>query len=286
MPELLSAFRTYIYSTLVRRKSSHDWLQRQARDPYVKKARIVSYRARSAFKLLEVDERFKIFAPGQVVVDLGASPGSWCQVAVKKVNAITPAECIADRNEPTLVHVLDERVRLAAEALPKRGVKVLANLTPVMEKPLIHPTHGLVIGVDLLDILPYPGAVFLPHSDFTKGKTKRKILEQLAGRPVDVVLSDMAPNASGISQLDHEAIVGLCTEALRFGVTVLREGGTFLCKIWTGSGDQALRALLRTHFAVVRNVKPPASRDESSELYLLGTGFKGLPQQPVEKINS
>ncbi|GAV05189.1 hypothetical protein RvY_15357 [Ramazzottius varieornatus] len=255
-----------------RSKSSHEWLLRQSKDPYVKKAKAVSYRARSAFKLLEIDEKYKILQPGHVVIDLGAAPGSWSQVAVKKVNAYIPPDITKDTREALMVKVerTDNGIfEYVDEEVPEGNTK--------------KASCGIVIGVDLLDITPYPGAIFLKDSDFTNPKVQKKILDMLEGRPVDVVLSDMAPNASGMRTLDHDAIITLCTEALIFAVRVLREKGTFLCKIWSGGSNKDFESLLKKHFTLVKFVKPPASRDDSAETYFLATGFRKEGREPKEK---
>ena len=206
-----------------RSASSTRWLQRQLNDPYVAEAQRLGYRSRAAFKLLELDQRFHLLRPGQRVVDLGAAPGGWTQVAV----AATRAE---------------------------RG-------------------QGRVVAVDLDDMTPVPGAVLL-RADFLADATPAAIAAALAG-PADLVLSDMAAPATGHAPTDHLRIVGLCEAALAFAETVLRPGGGFVAKVFQGGAEAALRLALQRRFERLRHAKPPASRAESAETYVVATGFRG-----------
>lgn len=208
-----------------RGKSSQDWLTRQLNDPYVKLAKQHRYRARSAFKLTEINKQCHLLQPGQVVVECGASPGAWTQVAVMAVNSLPHA-----RNK----------------------------------------SQGTVIGIDLQTIHPLPGATLLGGRDFTSPQTQQKVLELLSGRKVDVVLSDMAPKASGVKDLDHENIISLAYAALGFAVQNTVEGGSFLCKVWEGFLMQQLIGDIKKSFRTVKVVKPPASRSDSSEKFLIG----------------
>ncbi|XP_038064166.1 rRNA methyltransferase 2, mitochondrial-like [Patiria miniata] len=216
--------------------SSQQWLSRQFNDPYVKQAKVENYRARSAFKLLEIDARFRLLRPGHVVVDCGAAPGSWSQVAVEKVNAQG-----TDPNKPM----------------------------------------GKVISVDLLHFEPIEGAVLLTESDFTHPATQSRILLLLNGQLVNSVLSDMAPNSTGMHEMDHENIIGLCKSALGFARDILREDGHFLCKLWDGHETGRLKEKLAAEFRGVKVVRPDASRKESSEIFLLGRGFKRYLVHPL-----
>ncbi|XP_059163913.1 rRNA methyltransferase 2, mitochondrial-like [Physella acuta] len=221
-----------IYSTKFNQKdptSSNKWLERQRRDIFVKQAGIENYRCRSAFKLLQINEKFNILLPGNIVIDCGAAPGSWCQVAVKKVNALE-----TDPSKP----------------------------------------KGLVIGIDLQHMAPIEGAFLLSCSDFTSDVTQAKIKTILGDRQADVVLSDMAPAATGMKSHNHEIIVNLCFSVLLFSLHVLKNGGTMLCKIWMGADQKRLETAMNKVFEHVRVVKPEASRDDSSEIFLLGRGFK------------
>ncbi|KAL3876745.1 hypothetical protein ACJMK2_034542 [Sinanodonta woodiana] len=211
--------------------SSQLWLRRQLNDPYVQKARVENWRCRSAFKLLEIDDKRDILKPGNIVIDCGAAPGSWSQVAVKRVNS--SAE---NPGDPT----------------------------------------GIVIGIDIQHMFPVPGATILDQHDFTKKETQVKITELLSGKQADVVLSDMAPNASGSRELDHDQIVQLCMSVLEFSSKVLRPGGTVLCKLWMGRDTQTLNSVMDRMFDRVKVVKPDASRSDSAEIFLLGTDFVGI----------
>jgi len=194
------------------------WLERQINDPFAAKARALGYRSRAAFKLTEIDDRFRLLKPGARIVDLGLAPGGWTQVAIE------------------------------------RGVK-----------------H--IVGVDLLPVDPLPPAEIL-QMDFTDPACGPLLIERLGGPP-DVVLSDMAPNTIGHRETDHLRIVGLVEAAMAFAVEVLKPGGVFVAKAFQGGGADRLIAELKTHFREVRNVKPKASRAESSEVYLVATGFRG-----------
>ncbi|XP_060077746.1 rRNA methyltransferase 2, mitochondrial-like [Ylistrum balloti] len=219
---------------------SQKWLTQQLNDPYVKRAKLENWRCRSAFKLLEIDEKHKILKPGNIVIDCGAAPGSWCQVAAKKVNAT--------KSDP-------------------------------------HRPAGTVIGVDLLHIEPLDGVTFLTKSDFTNKDVQNTILESLNGKKVQVVLSDMAPRASDARQLDHERSVELCASVLRFSVTILRHGGHLLCKLWMGPEQDKLHRALDRMFASVKVVKPPASRNSSSEIYFLAKDFTGVPSDKSKVVS-
>lgn len=213
-----------------RSKSSQDWLTRQLNDPYVKLARHENYRARSAFKLKEIDDHHKILHPGQVVVECGAAPGAWTQVAVSRVNSL----------------------------------------------PNVKNKQGLVVGIDLLGIHPLPGAIFLCGKNFTHPETQQEILKILNGRKVNVVLSDMAPNASGTRALDHENIIDLAYSALNFAVQHSALRASFLCKVWDGSRDTKLKSDMERYYGSVKVIKPNASRKDSSEKFLLGKNFQGI----------
>jgi 23S rRNA (uridine2552-2'-O)-methyltransferase len=201
-----------------RTPSSQHWLERQLSDPFVAKAKAHGWRSRAAFKLTEIDDRFRILKKGARVVDLGCAPGGWVQVALE------------------------------------RGA-------------------GQVAGVDLLPVEPLAPAHLL-EMDFTDPACGPRLIE-LIGGPPDVVLSDMAPNTMGHRQTDHMRIMALIEAAADFAIHTLRPGGAFVTKAFQGAGMDELIASLRPKFAEVRNVKPKASRAESSEVYLVATGFKG-----------
>jgi len=204
--------------------SSQKWLERQLNDPYVARAKREGYRSRAAFKLLEIDEKYKILKPGQRVVDLGAAPGGWSQIAATKVGA-----------------------------------------------------KGRVVGIDLLPIDPLPGVDFI-QLDFLDESAPGKLIEMLGG-PADVVMSDMAANTTGHKKTDHLRIMGLAEAAIYFAREILAPGGAFLAKVFQGGTESQLLADLKRDFAVVRHVKPAASRADSAELYVLATGFRGAAEQ-------
>jgi len=211
-----------------RKLSSTKWLQRQLNDPYVKRARTEGYRGRAAYKILELDDKYRFLVPGARVVDLGCAPGGWCQVAVKRVNA------------------LGERTSKA---------------------------QGYVLGIDLQEVDPIPGAE-IHQLDFMDEEADDKVRDWLGG-PADVVMSDMAAASSGHKQTDHLRIIALCEAAAYFAFDVLQEGGTFVAKVLAGGAEGDLQKILKQRFAKVANVKPAASRSDSSEKFVVATGYKG-----------
>ncbi|KAF7417758.1 hypothetical protein HZH68_000411 [Vespula germanica] len=213
-----------------KKHSSQLWLERQLRDPYVEMAKQENYRCRSAFKLLEIHKRKNIFNFGDTVIDCGASPGSWSQVAVKLTNA--------DGKQDGSI--------------------------------------GKVIAIDRLPISPIEGATVLGNMDFTKVDTHRKVYQLLNETKANVVLSDMAPNATGVRELDHENIMKLIYYAMKFALQVLCKDGLFLVKIWDGSKTIQLQNDLTKFYTSVKIHRPNATRSESSEAYVLAKGFKGL----------
>jgi 23S rRNA (uridine2552-2'-O)-methyltransferase len=204
--------------------SSTEWLARQLNDPYVAEAHRLGYRSRAAFKLIQLDERFHLLAPGRRVVDLGCAPGGWTQVAVERVGP--------------------------------------PGATP-----------GAVVGIDINPTDPIPGATVL-QGDFTDPATDARIRAALGG-PADLVLSDMAAPATGHAATDHLRIVALAEDAFSFAKTVLKPGGAFITKVFQGGAAGELLAALKRAFAEVRHVKPPASRAESAETYVMAKGFRG-----------
>ena len=203
--------------------SSQRWLQRQLNDPYVAEAKKRGYRSRAAFKLLQIDDQFHFLKPGGHVVDLGAAPGGWTQVAVERVK-------------------------------PGKG-------------------GGVVIGIDITPIEPIAGATVLAK-DFYDDDAPA-VLEKLLGGPADVVLSDMAAAATGETQVDHIRIMGLAEAAHDFARSVLKPGGAFVAKVLRGGTERTLLDRLKRDFINVRHVKPEASRADSAEMYVVGTGFRG-----------
>jgi 23S rRNA (uridine2552-2'-O)-methyltransferase len=207
-----------------RTASSRRWLQRHLDDPYVAEAKRRGFRSRAAFKLIELDDRFRLLRPGARVVDLGAAPGGWTQVAVERVRAGKPG-------------------------------------------------GGRVLAVDLLEMTPVEGAEVL-RADFLDEGAPQLIRDALAG-PADIVLSDMAPPSSGHPGADHLRIMALLEAALGFGRLVLGPGGAFVCKVWQGGTEANVLASMKRLFRSVRHVKPPSSRAESAEIYVVATGFRG-----------
>ncbi|MCA6111930.1 RlmE family RNA methyltransferase [Bradyrhizobium cenepequi] len=206
-----------------RKLSSKLWLERQLNDPYVAKAKAQGYRSRAAFKLVEIDDKYRLLKPGMTVVDLGAAPGGWSQVAAKRVGA--------------------------AEG------------------------KGRVIAIDLLEMGEIPGVTFA-QLDFLDNDAPEKLIAMMGGR-ADIVMSDMAGNTTGHRKTDQLRIVGLVETAAAFACDVLSPGGTFLAKAFQSGADAELLAQLKRDFATVRHVKPAASRQDSSERYVLATGFRG-----------
>lgn len=201
-----------------RTTAQQQWISRQLNDPYVGMAKDQGYRSRAAFKLIEIDAKYKFLKPGAKVVDLGAAPGGWTQVAVE------------------------------------RGCTT-------------------VIALDILEMAPLAGAHVL-KADFLDPAAPGMIEKLLDGK-VDLVLSDMAPSTTGHRETDHLRIAALVEAAIDFAVAVLRPGGNFVTKFRQGQEEQALIKHAQRHFAKVVRMKPPSSRTESSELFLVSTGFKG-----------
>jgi 23S rRNA (uridine2552-2'-O)-methyltransferase len=219
--------KTRVKTGKSRSLSSKLWLERQLNDPYVARAKREGYRSRAVYKLAEIDDKYRFLKPGGRVVDLGAAPGGWSQIAAKRTGA-------ADSKD---------RVR------------------------------GRVIAIDILDMDPVPGVDFL-KLDFLDPSAPDILKERLGGK-ADVVLSDMAANATGHRKTDHLKIVGLVEAAAEFAAEILAPGGAFLAKVIQGGTEGELLAMLKRDFATVRHVKPAASRADSAELYMLATGFRG-----------
>jgi 23S rRNA (uridine2552-2'-O)-methyltransferase len=207
-----------------RKASSQRWLERQLNDPYVARSKREGYRSRAAYKLMEMDDRFGFLKPGGRIVDLGAAPGGWSQVAAKRSGS--------------------------TDAEPR------------------------VVAVDYLEMDALPGVVVL-QADFLDVDAPERIREALGGAKADVVLSDMAAPTSGHKATDHLRIMALCEAAADFARAVLAPGGVFLAKVFRGGTEHTLLADLKRDFAKVQHVKPPASRADSPELYLLATGYRG-----------
>lgn len=202
-----------------RTPSSRAWLERQISDPYVARAKREGFRSRAAYKLAEIDDKYRLLKSGARVVDLGAAPGGWSEIATRRVGA-----------------------------------------------------NGRVVALDILDMKPIPGVGFL-KLDFLDDTAPERLKAMLGGE-ADVVLSDMAANTTGHRQTDHLRIMALAETAAQFAREVLAPGGIFLCKVLQGGTEAALLAELKREFETVKHVKPPASRTDSAELYLLARGFR------------
>jgi len=205
---------------MARSKSSREWLDRHLNDEYVQRAQVEGYRSRAVYKLLEIQRRDQLIRPGQVVVDLGAAPGGWSQVALELVG----------------------------------------------EK-------GAVFALDILPMDAIAGVTII-EGDFREQQPLEKLQQALAGRDVDLVISDMAPNLSGMATVDQPRSIYLCELALDFAVQTLKPGGNFLTKIFQGEGFDAYMRQLRENFASVVTRKPQSSRSKSSEVYLIGRDFR------------
>lgn len=234
--------------------SSQDWLSRQQRDPFVKEAQKLNYRARSCFKLLQIDSKYKLLKPGRFVLDLGAAPGSWCQVAAQK---LMPSRLLTKEIEGLICS--ENNAKLADESRLKLN------------------QASLIVGIDILAFDDIPGVICLSECDVTSEDAvlKLKRIIQVSGKRFDLVISDMAPNASGSKENDHLKIIYLCANALRMCETgLLSKGGDFLCKVWAGDTLERFEDILKDKFENVNQVKPKASRNESSELYFLCRNFR------------
>src|SRR5262245_20594966 len=215
------------------KKVNQAWLSDHVNDPYVKLARKEGYRARAAFKLKEIDEALRLIRPGQVVVDLGSTPGAWSQYV---------------------------RRRFAPKTAGGGGAAVGA-------------LDGTIVALDVLPMEPIEGVLFI-EGDFRDGATAAALATSLQGRAVDVVLSDMAPNLSGVAASDAARMADLVELALHFASQHLRHDGTLVAKVFHGSGYSQLVERFKHSFRVVKAIKPKASRDKSAETFLVGIGLK------------
>jgi 23S rRNA (uridine2552-2'-O)-methyltransferase len=217
-----------------RSNSSTKWLQRQLNDPYVTRAKAEGMRGRAAYKIMELDDKFRFLTAGARVVDLGCAPGGWVQVAVPRINALGE----------------------------KKGRDV-----------------GTILGVDLQEVEPITGATMY-QLDFMADDADKQVMEWLGGE-ADVVMSDMAAASCGHKQTDHLRIIALCEAAAYFAFDVLSEGGTFVAKVLAGGAEAELNKMLKLKFKKVAYVKPPSSRSDSSEKFVVATGFKGSSSDEV-----
>ena len=210
-----------------RKLSSKLWLERQLNDPYVAQAKREGLRSRAAYKLSEIDDKYHFLKPGITVVDLGAAPGGWSQIAARRTGAVDG--------------------------------------------------KGRVVAIDLLEMPDIAGVSFA-QLDFLEQDAPEKLLAMMGGR-ADVVMSDMAANTTGHRKTDQLRILGLVESAAAFACEVLNPGGAFLAKVFQSGADAELLSQLKRDFASVRHVKPAASRQDSSERYLLAMGFRGAPHR-------
>ena len=206
------------------RASSQRWLERQLNDPYVGAAKREGFRSRAAYKLAEIDDKHRFLKAGKRVVDLGAAPGGWSQIAAMRVQSVAG--------------------------------------------------NGQVVAIDVTPMEPLPGVATL-HLDFTAEGAEERLKGMLRDHRADVVLSDMAAPTTGHTRTDHLRIMGLAETAAHFAIDVLEPGGVFLAKVLQGGTERELLDLLKRTFQTVRHVKPPASRSDSAELYVLATGYRG-----------
>ena len=216
--------KTRVKTARRRSSSSTRWLQRQLNDPYVQRAREEGYKSRAAYKLIELNDRYKLLKPGMRVLDLGCAPGGWLQVAVPRV------------------------------ASP--------------------PENPHIVGIDYLEMEPVPGTIIL-QKDFTDEDAPDALIDALGGHKVDIVLSDMAAPTTGHKPTDHLRIIALVELAADFAVQILNPGGTFVAKVFQGGTEHTLLASLKKQFASTFHAKPPASRKDSAETYLVARGFRG-----------
>lgn len=216
--------RVRVKTARKRTTSSQRWLERQLNDPYVVASKRDGFRSRAAYKLREIDDKERLLKPGQRVIDLGAAPGGWSQIAADRVKSLEG--------------------------------------------------RGQVIAIDYLGVEPIPGVVIL-EEDFTGDEAEQHLKGLLRDGKADIVLSDMAAPTVGHTGTDHLRIMGLAEAAAHFACDVLTPGGVFLCKVFQGGTERALLDVLKRNFRTVKHVKPPASRSDSAELYVLATGFRG-----------
>jgi 23S rRNA (uridine2552-2'-O)-methyltransferase len=214
-------------------KVNRAWLNDHVNDTYVKLAKIEGYRARAAYKLKEIDETFSLIKPGQLVVDLGSTPGAWSQYVRRKMSPKTATG----------------------------GGAAVGEL------------NGVIIALDILPMVPVEGVVFL-QGDFRESEVLQRLTEEMKGRQADVVVSDMAPNLSGIASADTARIENLVELAIEFAQNHMRPQGALVVKVFHGAGYDQLVKLFKAAFLVVKPIKPKASRDKSSETFLVGLGLK------------
>ncbi len=219
------SLHTKVKTAKGRKLSSTRWLQRQLNDPYVAEARKQGYPSRAAFKLIELDDKFRVLKAGKRIVDLGAAPGGWTKVAVERT------------------------------------------------KPGGENDTGIVVALDINEMEPVSGATVLLR-DFLDEEAPDLLKEALGGQ-ADIVLSDMAAPSTGHAATDHLKIMALCEAALEFACEVLAPDGVFIAKVLQGGTENEMLAVMKRNFKTVRHAKPPASRSDSAEMYVIATGYRG-----------
>ncbi len=214
-------------------KVNRAWINDHVNDTYVKLAKLEGYRARAAYKLKEIDETFGLIKPGQLVVDLGSTPGAWSQYVRRKMSPKTATG----------------------------GGAAAGTL------------NGVIIALDILPMVPVEGVVFL-QGDFREAEVLQRLTDEMQGRLADVVVSDMAPNLSGIASADTARIENLVELAIEFTQNHMKPQGALVAKVFHGAGYDQLVKMFKASFLVVKPIKPKASRDKSSETFLVGVGLK------------
>ena len=213
------------------RKFVSDWARRHVNDPYVKQSLKDGYRCRSAYKLIQIQQKFKLFKAGQTVMECGCSPGSWSQVAAKYINAGQ----VYDPNQ----------------------------------------TKGFLVGCDLLKVEEVAGAKLFGNMDFTHEQSQKVLIEAVENRPFDLVISDMAPNASGVKTLDHDRLMKLAFQVKDFCLNHGQIGTSMVIKVWQGNLlDPFVKMLKKNHFQNISLFKPKASRADSAEVYIIAQNLK------------
>ncbi len=216
--------KTRVKTASRRKTSSTRWLQRQLNDPYVARARKEGYKSRAAFKLIEINQKYRLLKPGMHIVDLGCAPGGWLQVAARETRS--------------------------------------TDMNP------------LIVGIDYLETAPVPGTIIL-KKDFTEDDAPEMLITALGGKKADLVMSDMAAPTTGHKPTDHIRIIALVEMAAQFAFDILAPDGVFIAKVFQGGTEHELLKILKQRFASTFHAKPPASRKDSAETYLIAKGFKG-----------
>ncbi|WP_024901446.1 RlmE family RNA methyltransferase [Robbsia andropogonis] len=252
---------------MAKNRFSHAWLHDHINDPYVKMAQRDGYRARAAYKLKEIDEQDKLIRPGMVIVDLGAAPGSWSQYARNRLGMLSRKKSdVGTQQDGHAVATDAASMRKAAE----RAQPASPALSPDQPSTAL---NGRIIALDMLPMAPIADVAFL-QGDFREDDVLEKLEKMLGGCKVDLVISDMAPNLSGVALADAARIEHVCDLALEFSQRHLTPDGALLVKCFHGSGYSQIIEKFKHQFRVVAPRKPKASRDKSSETFILGKKLK------------